>query len=153
MLSNKFVPQRSPEWKKTFTDWRFRRRRAKGSSINISWIRILIAALPLMCSSYIVTCCGAGRRMTYCVSCKRSRGKRSVSPKRWAPPVRRGELSAFLSWIGEDKILPYRQSLHQAKEKIRDLEKDNVILRCECIYCHNKLFDSVLDKGKATRNF
>ena len=24
----------------------------------------------------------------------------------------------------------FRQSLHQAKEKIRDLEKDNVILRC-----------------------
>ena len=27
-------------------------------------------------------------------------------------------------------IHAHRQSLHQAKEKIRDLEKDNVILRC-----------------------
>ena len=48
----------------------------------------------------------------------------------------------------------YRQSLHQAKEKIRDLEKDNVILRWN-LYCLTRtdlVDDDVYFAGRAMKN-
>ena len=116
------VPQRSPEWKRTCTDWRFRRRPAKGSSINISCIRI-------MCSSYIHCNSLWIREADDLLRQLQEEQRKTIS---LTQEMSTSSSSRSVECLFVQVILPYRQSLHQAKEKIRDLEKDNVILRCEC---------------------
>ena len=124
------------------TGWKFRRRQARGSNLLASLFSFLLKpnCNLLVCreADDLLRQLQEEQRKTISLTQEMSTSSSSRSVFLWET-------------VWDYVLIAHRQSLHQAKEKIRDLEKDNVILRCiliELIYLNGSLCE-----GKATRNF